>query len=200
MPGKPIVLTFDDAYLDFYETAWPLLRKYGFTATIFVPVNFVEGRADWDGEFGEPARLMNWEQVVELHAQGVGVGSHGCSHTRLSDLSESEVSEDATRSKDILEQKLGAEVSDYCYPYTVSNMKIQQLLAATGYQSAVGGKEGKSLDRQNPFNIPRIEIFGSDNMDEYIRKLPKTSPAPVAERMNYYRLRATRDRATYMGR
>jgi peptidoglycan/xylan/chitin deacetylase (PgdA/CDA1 family) len=161
MPGKPVVLTFDDAYLDFYETAWPLLRKYGFKATIFVPVNFVDGQADWDLEYGAPAKLMNWEQIIDLHAQGVWVGSHGCSHTKLSDLSESEVSEDAKRSKDILEQKLGAEVSDYCYPYTVSNKKIQQLIAATGYQSAVGGKGGESPVWQNPFNIPRIEIFGS---------------------------------------
>jgi peptidoglycan/xylan/chitin deacetylase (PgdA/CDA1 family)/SAM-dependent methyltransferase len=200
MPGKPIVLTFDDAYLDFYETAWPLLRKYGFTATIFVPVNFVEGQADWDSEYGEPAKLMNWEQIAELHTQGVGVGSHGCSHTMLPELSDSEVSEDAKRSKDILEQKLAAPVTDYCYPYTVSNNKIQQLIAAAGYQSAVGGKMRETPDWQNPFNIPRIEIFASDSTDDFIRKLPAASPAPVADRMNFYRLRAARDRVTYMDR
>jgi peptidoglycan/xylan/chitin deacetylase (PgdA/CDA1 family) len=200
MPGKPIVLTFDDAYLDFYETAWPLLRKYGFTAIIFVPVNFVEGQADWDDEFGEPAKLMSWKQIAELHTRGIEVGSHGCSHTRLSDLSESEVSEDAIRSKEILEQKLAAPVIHYCYPYTVSNNKIQPLIAAAGYQSAVGGKMGETPNWQNPFNIPRIEIFASDSMDDFIGKLPQASLAPVEERMIYYRLREARDRATYMGR
>jgi len=200
MPGKPIVLTFDDAYLDFYENAWPLLRKYGFKATVFVPVDFVAGHADWDREFGEPAKLMNWEQIIELHEQGVRVGSHSCGHTRLSELSESEIYEDAKRSKDILEQKLSVEVSDYCYPYTVASKQTQQVIASTGYKSAVGGKGGATPDWQNPFNIPRIEIFGSDSMDEYIEKLPAPAPASVSQRMKYYRLRAVRDRATYMNR
>ena len=46
IPGKPIVLTFDDAYGDFYYNAWPLLRKYGFRATVFVPTDYVGGSAD----------------------------------------------------------------------------------------------------------------------------------------------------------
>ena len=200
MPGKPVVLTFDDAYLDFYEIAWPLLRKYGFKATIFVPVDFVGGQADWDAEYGRPAKLMSWEQIAELHAQGIGIGSHSCSHTKLTEMSESGISEDAIKSKDLLEQKLSASVTDYCYPYTVSNKKIQQVIAASGYQSAVGGKGGESPDWQNPFNIPRIEIFRSDSMDEFINKLPATTPAPFADRIKFYRLRAARDRATYMDR
>jgi len=200
MPGKPVVLTFDDAYLDFYETAWPLLRKYGFKATIFVPVDFVAGHADWDREFGEPAKIMSWEQIIELHEQGVRCGSHSCGHTKLSELSESEIFEDAKRSKDILEQKLEVEISDYCYPYTVAGKQAQQAIASTGYKTAVGGKGGNSPDRQNPFYIPRIEIFGSDSMDEFINKLPEPVPAPDSERQKYYRLRAVRDRATYMNR
>ncbi len=200
MPGKPIVLTFDDAYLDFYETAWPLLRKYGFKVTIFVPVDFVAGGADWDREFGEPAQIMNWDQIIELHEQGVRIGSHSCGHNKLSELSEDEIYEDAKRSKDVLEQKLAAEVSDYCYPYTVASKQIQQVIAATGYKSAVGGRGGDVPGRQNPYYIPRIEIFGSDSMDEFIKKLPEPTPASDSQRTKYYRLRALRDRATYMNR
>ena len=143
---------------------------------------------------------MNWEQIIELHEQGVSVGSHSCGHTRLSELSESEIYEDAKRSKNILEQKLAVEVTDYCYPYTVAGKQAQQVIASTGYKTALGGKGGNPPDRQNPFNIPRIEIFGSDSMDEFIKKLPEPSPAPVSQRLKYYRLRAVRDRATYMER
>ncbi len=200
VPGKPIVLTFDDAYLDFYENAWPLLRKYGFKATVFVPVDFVAGHADWDSKFGESAELMNWEQIIELHEQSVRFGSHSCSHRRASELSESELYEEAKRSKDILEQKLSVEISDYCYPYTVANKQAQQVIASTGYKSAVGGKGGDNPDGQNPYYIPRIEIFGSDSMSDYIKKIPTPEPASVAQRMKYNRLRALRDRATYMNR
>lgn len=200
MPGKPVVLTFDDAYLDFYENSWPLLKKYGFNATVFVPVDFVGGHADWDREFGEPAQIMNWDQIIELNRQGVMFGSHSCVHRRLSELSEEEVLEDAERSKDTLEQKLGVNIADYCYPYAAASKQVQQVIASAGYKSAVCGIGGDPPDRQNPFYIPRIEIFGSDSMDEFTKKLPVPTLASVSQRMKYYRLRAVRDRSTYMGR
>jgi peptidoglycan/xylan/chitin deacetylase (PgdA/CDA1 family) len=200
IPGKPVVLTFDDAYLDFYENAWPLLKKYGCNATVFVPVDFVDGHADWDCEFGEPAKIMNWNQIIELHKQGVRFGSHSCGHRRLSELSKDEVYEDAKNSRDILEQKLGVEIFDYCYPYAAASEQMQQVIASAGYRSAVCGIGGNPPDRKNPFYIPRIEIFGSDNMDEFIEKLPAPAFATDSQRMKYYRLRAVRDRSTYLGR
>ena len=69
--GRPILLTFDDAYLDFYETAWPILRSNDFTAHIFVPTAHVGGAAVWDREFGAPAPLMDWSMIAELAADGV---------------------------------------------------------------------------------------------------------------------------------
>ena len=200
LPGKPVVLTFDDAYLDFYDNAWPLLKKYGFKPTVFIPVDFVDGHADWDREFGEPAKIMSWDQIIELQGQGVNFGSHSCGHRRMSTMSETEALEDAGRAKDILEQKLGVEVLDYCYPYAAASKQAQLIIASAGYRSAVGGTGGNHSEEKNPFYIPRIEIFGSDNMDEFIEKLPLLTPAPSTQRAEYNRLRALRDRSTYMGR
>ena len=143
---------------------------------------------------------MDWDQIAELHAQGVRFGSHSCGHRRLSELSEDEVYQDAKRSKDTLEQKLGVEIMDYCYPYAAASKQMQQVIASVGYKSAVCGTGGNPPDRKNPFYIPRIEVFGNDNMDELIEKLPEPEPAPAEQRKRYERLRAVRDRATYMGR
>ncbi len=200
IPGKPVVLTFDDAYLDFFQNAWPLLRKYGFKSTVFVPVDFVGGHADWDREYGDPAAIMNWDQIIQLHSRGVTFGSHSCSHSRLSELSDQEVLEDARRARDTLQHKLGVAIIDYCYPYAAANKHTQDLIASAGYRSAVGGTGGSPEDRDNPFYIPRIEIFGSDRINDFIEKLPRAIPAPSARRNEYYRLRALRDRSTYMGR
>jgi len=200
MPGKPVVLTFDDAYLDFYDNAWPLLKKYGFAATVFVPVDYVGGRAEWDSDEGDPARLMDWEQIAELQSQGVRFGSHGCSHTRLTQLSREEILADAKKSKETLELKLATPITSYCYPYATANAEIQRLIASAGYQSAVCGRGGQAPDRDNPHYVPRVEIFGSDNMDDFIQKLPAPQPAPEPQKTRYYRLRALRDRATYMDR
>jgi len=95
---------------------------------------------------------------------------------------------------------LSVEVSDYCYPYTVASTQAQQVIASTGYKSAVGGKGGDDPDLQNPYYIPRIEIFGSDSMDDYIEKIPPPVLASVSQIVKYNRLRALRDRATYMNR
>src|SRR5579863_4430845 len=48
LPGRPIVITFDDGYLNFLNQAWPVMRRYGFTATMFVVTGKVGGVADWE--------------------------------------------------------------------------------------------------------------------------------------------------------
>ncbi len=44
LPRKSLVLTFDDGYLDNWVFAFPILKKYGFKATIFVTTDFVDRR------------------------------------------------------------------------------------------------------------------------------------------------------------
>lgn len=200
LPGRPVILTFDDAYLDFFETAWPLLRKYGFDATVFIPTSHVAGHAEWDRRHGEPAKLMKWEQIIELHENGINFGSHGCSHELLTEMSSAEVLDDAVESKAILEKKLDVQISGYCYPYCAANSSSQKTLAEAGYTYAVGGVGGNPPDRENCFYIPRIEIFRDDGIDEFIAKLPKPELADISQRMKYDELRAIRDRATYMNR
>ena len=86
VPGKPIVITFDDAYLDFYDNAWPLLQHYGFPATVFVPTGHVGGDAAWDSTHGQPAPIMGWDQIVRLGAAGVQIGSRSCCHRPMTEL------------------------------------------------------------------------------------------------------------------
>ena len=63
VPGRAVVLTFDDAYRDFVTAAWPLVRRYGFMATVFVVADHVGGRAEWDRACGEPAELASWDDL-----------------------------------------------------------------------------------------------------------------------------------------
>jgi peptidoglycan/xylan/chitin deacetylase (PgdA/CDA1 family) len=174
IPGKPIVLTFDDAYADFYHTAWPLLRRYGFGATVFVPTDYVGGTSDWDKAYGSPAQIMSWDQLVELKnssrdSGGIRFGSHSCSHKKATELSEPEMLEDAINSRKILESRLGLPVSGYCYPYACADSNSRRIVEQAGYKFAVGGLG----DRDDAFYIPRIEISGSDTIEDFISKLPK---------------------------
>ncbi|MFQ5342508.1 MAG: polysaccharide deacetylase family protein, partial [Anaerolineae bacterium] len=74
LPERPIILTFDDGYRDNYENAFPLLQKYGFTATFFLITNFIDE--------GRPA-YVTWEQVKQLAQAGNEIGAHTRDHPDL---------------------------------------------------------------------------------------------------------------------
>ena len=78
-PLRPVVLTFDDAYLDFYTHAFPVLRRYGFTATLFLPTAYVDGRRP--GIRGR--EHLTWEQAHELWSDTITFGSHTVNHLQL---------------------------------------------------------------------------------------------------------------------
>lgn len=198
--GKAVAFTFDDAYADFAENAWPLLRRYGFGATLFVPVDYVGGRAEWDADHGPTAPLLTWDQLRELRDQGVEIASHGCSHQRMFELSPEDALEEARRSREVLRQELGIEAAGFCYPYNWADPAARQAVAEAGYRYGVyGADDGTRPEDRDPHFLPRVEVFGSDTLDEFIAKLPRPSPAPDESIARYLELRARRDRATYMG-
>jgi peptidoglycan/xylan/chitin deacetylase (PgdA/CDA1 family) len=87
LPGRAILLTFDDGYLDFFTYAHPLLQAYGFSATVFLVAERVGKSNQWDEIYGESVPLMDWVQIRQLQAQGIEFGSHSTTHRPLTALS-----------------------------------------------------------------------------------------------------------------
>lgn len=172
-PARPVVLTFDDAYEDFCTEAWPLLKRYGFGATVFVPTAYVGGKADWDAAFGEPARILAWEQIIELSRQGVQFGSHGHAHVPLTQPNIVAAYWNAVRSRRILEKRLNIPIHAFCYPYSMFSRAVRLVVAAAGYRYAVGGAPLPS-GRIDRFHIPRIEITGKDDLETFAAKVMPT--------------------------
>ena len=94
LPPKPLVLTFDDGYLDNWVYAYPILKKYGFKGTIYVNASFVdptiEYRPNLDDVWSERASLgeledrgfLSWREMKEMVANGVmDIQSHAHTHT-----------------------------------------------------------------------------------------------------------------------
>jgi peptidoglycan/xylan/chitin deacetylase (PgdA/CDA1 family)/SAM-dependent methyltransferase len=195
--GRYVVLTFDDAYLDFFEVAWPLLRSYGFGATVFVPTSFVGGAASWDAQHGPPAPLMSWDHIRELADQGVEFGAHGHTHTRLPSLSYEAAREEAQTSGRILREELRREVSLFSYPFNARNPQAVEAIRSSGFSYAVTA--GAPCGRGVPaLEMPRIEVLGTDSMETFIEKLGPPVKAPLWDRARYRVLRMLRDRRTYM--
>jgi peptidoglycan/xylan/chitin deacetylase (PgdA/CDA1 family) len=165
------MLTFDDAYLDFYEIAWPIIERSGFSAHVFVVTDKVGQTADWDSENGEPAPLMNWEQIVELAGRGVTFGSHLASHRRADYLTAPELLAEAARSRATLERVLGKEVRSLAAPFSIIDPWVEQVIAAAGYTRMFGDTHGYAPIWGSPFTTPRMGVFGEDDLDAFAAKL-----------------------------
>lgn len=198
LPGKVVILTFDDAYEDFHAAAWPLLRHYGFGASLFVPTDYVGRAADWDRHYGEPARIMSWDQLREVATGGIEIGSHSASHQLVTKMQADDLLADATRAKSVLETRLGVGISGFCYPYAWADAPSRKIIGQAGYSYAVGGDPDPDGGPAGPLYLPRIEMFGGISLDTFISRLPPPVAGSEADRQRYLSLRARRDRGTYM--
>ena len=144
LPGRPILISFDDGYQDFADSAWPILEAEGFNAEVFIVTDRAGMSATWDAE-GEAAPLMGWQTIEALHKNGAGFGSHLATHTPATNLSSSELLAEIVRSRAELEKHLGAPVLSIAAPYGAADERFGRLLAETGYRFGYAG-EGKRAD------------------------------------------------------
>lgn len=160
LPGKALMITFDDGYRDFADTAWPLLERHGFTATVFVVTGAVGGGSAWDSDHGEPAPLMGWGEIRELSRRGVQFGSHTHSHRPLCGLSNADVVRELLRSRTALEEQLGEPPSAIVYPYGDFDDAIAHLAGACGYSLGFTCNPRLAELTDHPLKIPRFEVRG----------------------------------------
>jgi peptidoglycan/xylan/chitin deacetylase (PgdA/CDA1 family)/SAM-dependent methyltransferase len=182
---RVVALTFDDAYRDFLTDAWPLLKRYGFTATLFVATDHVGGRAEWDRGLGEPAPILGWDELRQLAAEGVAFGAHSGSHPYLTWLAAAEMVAEGRRSKDALERGLGRPVNVMAYPYGDQDLPVRRAMAACGFAGAVTTAPGLSLLGDNPMALPRQLVDGADDLDRFVAKLGKPARATLDRRLRY---------------
>jgi peptidoglycan/xylan/chitin deacetylase (PgdA/CDA1 family) len=158
------LLTFDDGYLDFYIHALPLLKRYGFSATVFIIAEKV-------GQKSERRDFMNWHHLKHLLLDGIEFGSHSATHPSLLSLSHADIVREGLRGRTVLEQKLGIPIQAFCYPFGDSNPIIRHLIGACGYELGLSlGLKGSGLN-EDLLNLSRIEIEGTDSIKNFVSKL-----------------------------
>ena len=169
-------ITFDDAYSDNYEFAFPILKKYGLSATIFVPTAFIESGRQfrWDESCGSQARTLTWKQMKEMSGQGVSFGAHTHNHLAFFALEGSQLLDEIIRPKQILEASLGIKVESLAYPYGEKkdlNPKAINFIREAGYKSAFTMIQKKITREDNIFLLPRIGVGGRDSLATFKLKL-----------------------------
>nr|NQU88975.1 polysaccharide deacetylase family protein [Bacteroidota bacterium] len=150
---KSVILTVDDGYLSFYTVAMPLLKKYGYKATIFIQTGTVGG-----GDF------MNWDQILEIERSGIEIGNHSDGHNYFVNLKDGALVEtfvlDLEKSARIFKGHLGSIPSLYAYPYGEYTKDMTDAVKGAGYSAAVVQKSGVLCEMTNPYEIPRFPMGG----------------------------------------
>ncbi|MGQ0648899.1 MAG: glycosyltransferase, partial [Gemmatimonadaceae bacterium] len=130
--GRAVMITFDDAFRDFEEYAFPLLERYGFGATVFVVTDSVGRWNEWDRD-GNAEPVLDWPAILRLRDRGVTFGAHSMTHARLTSLSPADVVRQVIGSRSALEYRLGTPVTAFAYPYGQNDEAIQHLVGACGF-------------------------------------------------------------------
>ena len=156
IPRRVAVLTFDDGYANFYKFAYPVLRRHGFGATVFVVTDQVGGLSQWDP--GSSAPLMNWDQLRELSRQGIEIGSHTETHARLTRLPAADAKRQLETSRRVLEQSLGVPVHTLAYPFGDWDTGVEELARQTGYRFACSITRGNRHAAAELYRLKRVPV------------------------------------------
>ncbi|MEZ0089019.1 polysaccharide deacetylase family protein [Streptacidiphilus sp. EB129] len=180
LPPRPVVLTFDDGFADFYWTVAPLLADRDLSATLFVTTGAIHppgGRPS--GSLLPPAPMLNWRQVAGLEAYGIDIGGHSRTHPQLDTLSGHRLWEEIALCKRELEDVLSRPVSAYAYPHGYSTPAVRRKVQRAGWTSgcALGGALGSTTD--DPLRIARLTVR-ADTPPETFRLWTEGHGAPSA--------------------
>ncbi|WP_326598106.1 polysaccharide deacetylase family protein [Streptomyces sp. NBC_01803] len=157
--GRMVGLTFDDGYRDFLDTAVPLLRGHGCTATVFCLPGRLHGSNAWDTE-GPRKRLLNADGIRAVAAAGMEIGSHGLLHQSLPGLDADALEREIARSRELLAEITGGPVRGFCYPYGAVDQRAIDAVRAAGYAYACAVDPGRLTGQ---FALPRVHVGERDN-------------------------------------
>jgi peptidoglycan/xylan/chitin deacetylase (PgdA/CDA1 family) len=194
LPEKPIILTFDDGYLNNYEKAFPILKKHEMKGEFAIITGMI-GNSSY----------MNWDQIRDLVKGGMGISSHTVHHCYLAGIDQSktketgnktylatpivnlaeessrkscpsnnfagvlnseQVTEELRISKKVLEKETGFSIKALVYPFGNFNQEVKEIAKDLGYEYGytVIGQKNEKVDLNNPFEISRYRAFGQESL------------------------------------
>jgi peptidoglycan/xylan/chitin deacetylase (PgdA/CDA1 family) len=158
-PERCFALTFDDGYQSAYEQAFPILQRYGFSATVFLAVGKKRSGIGSDRLPSMCDRsMLSWGEIREMQRCGIEFGAHTLTHpdlTRLSlELAESEICD----SKVVIEDALSAPAASFAYPYGRYDSRYREIVSRH-FVCACSDKLGLVRPNSDPYAVERVDTY-----------------------------------------
>ena len=153
-PHNTVVITIDDGHRSIYTYAYPVLKKNGFPATVFLITNRIGTNPDY----------LNWDQVNEMFKHGISFGGHTKNHIFLPLIKEKDVLwDEITGSKEAIEKHIGAPVDYFAYPSGGFTPEVEMLTKKAGYKGACTTNRGYDvLNKADFYQLGRVSVRSSD--------------------------------------
>jgi peptidoglycan/xylan/chitin deacetylase (PgdA/CDA1 family) len=180
LPQPVFCLTFDDGYRSLYESGLPLLEDLDLTATVFITVNFLDGKVRPPWHSSDPALLreyaanaaqfqpLEWSQLREMLAgKRFRLGSHSLNHFMVGHLPDAHLQAEIRQSKQILEDRLGVEAPFFAYPYGVRpygayTARSESIIREAGYRCSCTSRISRAAVGMGTWLLPRLSLVNAD--------------------------------------
>lgn len=181
VPEKSIVITIDDGWKATYDIAYPILKEFGYSATLFIPTEFIDS--------GHKL-AMTWDQLRQMVSDNtIDIQCHTKSHRDLSTLAKNEtfesyikaVEQDIQGSKQRIYNQLGKEVSSLAYPFGKTNPLVIAIVKKHGYKTAFTVKRKSNPFYKQNFLLTRAMVFGTHSLSAFAKYLKYFERSRIAE-------------------
>jgi len=172
LPGRPVVITFDDGFQDCAQQAAPILQAHGFTATFFLVAGLMGQGSEWlRATRGIELPLMDWSSARRLEAAGFQCEAHSLSHPHLAELDPAACRMELWDSRQRLEDELGHPVRHLAYPYGSYNDMVRATAAECGYLTACSVRIGLSSSDDDLLALHRVPVSGLESFVDFVFRL-----------------------------
>lgn len=164
LPSKPLLITIDDGYADVCDYALPILRRYGFSAVVYVVTHRIGASNLWDQATGSaPIALMSADQIRHWAQNGIEFGSHTRTHPDLTTITGAELEREIVGSRDDLEEILGNRPLSFAYPFGIFNQESADC-ARRNFELVLTCDEGLNQLDGDPKHVTRSMVYPRDTL------------------------------------